>query len=244
MEVSKITDLKKAVRNDDRVNVFLDGSFSFSLDVSQIINYKLKVGKILTSEEIKELKKASAFGKLYVSTLEWVLSRPRSVKETRDHLNLKLLRRKQLNVQRKKNRERLKKDPELKSSMKDLKIYTSEVELFSDEDIKNVISRLIEKGYLNDARFAELYIENFKIKQGVSERRLREELKKKGIEAEIINQVLENSERDPVDEIKKIVQKKQNKYTTYEKMLSYVVRQGFPYDLAKEIVGDFFDSNL
>ena len=42
-----ITDLKSGVRDQNRVNVFVDGKFSFSLDVAQVVDYHLKIGKIL-----------------------------------------------------------------------------------------------------------------------------------------------------------------------------------------------------
>ena len=76
---NKITDLKQGVKNPDRVNVFVDGKFSFSLDLSQVVDFHLKIGQTLTDQELKELKHASEYGKLYGRTLEWVLTRPRSV---------------------------------------------------------------------------------------------------------------------------------------------------------------------
>ena len=88
--VLKITDLRQGVKNPNRVNVFVNGKFAFSLDVSQVVDYKLKVGKEISVAELEELKKASEFGKLYQRILEWVLMRPRSERETRDYLYKKL----------------------------------------------------------------------------------------------------------------------------------------------------------
>ena len=45
-----ITDLKQGVKNPNRVNVFVDGEFAFSLDVTQVVEYKLKIGMVLTEE--------------------------------------------------------------------------------------------------------------------------------------------------------------------------------------------------
>ena len=86
----KITNLKQGVKNPNRVNVFVDDKYSFSLDVSQVVDFKLKVGLEITPEKLSELKNASDFGKLYQRTLEWVLVRPRSVRETRDYLYKKI----------------------------------------------------------------------------------------------------------------------------------------------------------
>ncbi|MBQ6130411.1 RecX family transcriptional regulator [Candidatus Saccharibacteria bacterium] len=84
-----ITALKPGVHNQNRVNVFLDDKFAFSLDLAQIVEFKLKIGQSLSPPELAKLKSASEFGKLYVRTLEWVFMRPRSIRETRDHLRLK-----------------------------------------------------------------------------------------------------------------------------------------------------------
>lgn len=233
----KITDIKAAVRSENRVNVFVDGEFCFSLDVAQAIEFKIKIGKTLDAAEIEKLKRASVFGKLYTGTLEWVFIRPRSIKETRDYLKLKLLKRKKINNQRKINKERLKENPELREKFK---VYTREVELFTDEDIENVIKKLVEKKYLDDEKFAEYYVENRNVKKGISEKKLKDELRKKGISADIINMTLEKSERKPEDEIRKIILKKKNKYNEPKKLLAYIMRQGFSYELAKTEVEKIF----
>ena len=85
-----VTELKQGVKNPNRVNVFVNGKFAFSLDVAQVVDYKLKVGVRLSADKYAELKNASEFGKLYQRTLEWVLMRPRAVREVRDYLRRKL----------------------------------------------------------------------------------------------------------------------------------------------------------
>ncbi len=201
---NKITDLKQGVKNPDRVNVFVDGKFSFSLDLSQVVDFHLKIGQTLTDQELKELKHASEYGKLYGRTLEWVLTRPRSIRETRDHLRLKRFQKK-LD--------------------------------YTDADIEEIIGRLVAKNYLNDRHFAEWFIENRFVKKGVSPRRLEQELVKKGIDRALIDELLSNSARDEASEIKKVIAKKSNKYNA-EKLLAYLVRQGFSYDLSKELIAE------
>ena len=82
----QITAIKPAVKNEHRANIFVDDKFSFSLDIAQLADAKLKVGQEITDEQLSALKHQSNFGKLYQRTLEWVLSRPHSIKETRDYL--------------------------------------------------------------------------------------------------------------------------------------------------------------
>ena len=204
--LSQITALKPALKNQNRVNVFVDDQFSFSLDLAQVVDFKLKVGQQLSPSELQKLQEASNFGKLYQQTLEWVLARPRSVQETQDYLKRKLATRKLKNRQALKNREAPKEDRE-KYHLK-----TSEAPLFSDEEIARVISRLLSKNYLNDQKFSEYYLENRFTSKGISAKRLRLELKQKGISEEIITSALESSSRDEIAEIQKIIAKKRKKY--------------------------------
>ena len=96
-----------------------------------------------------------------------------------------------------------------------------------------IITRLQEKGYLNDETFARFYVENRFVKKGISKKRLRLELIKKGISQEIIDQVL--NVRNDEEEIKKVITKKRAKYDD-DKLIQYLIRQGFDYQLAQSLV--------
>lgn len=196
----KITDLKQGVKNPNRVNVFVDGKFAFSLDVTQAVDFKIKVGKLLGPEELLEYQKASEFGKLYQRALEWVLVRPRSEKEAYDYLYKKVYEKK-----------------------------------LDKNYINNILEKLKDRKYLDDFKFAEWYVENRFVKKGVSVRRLKMELMKKGIEKSIIEEILSASERNDKDEILKIIAKKRAKYTD-EKLIQYLCRQGFSFELVSELV--------
>ena len=59
------------------------------------------------------------------------------------------------------------------------------------------------------------------------------ELMKKGISREIIDEVL--NARNDEEEILKIIAKKRTKYTD-EKLIQYLCRQGFSYELVRNLV--------
>lgn len=195
-----ITGMKEGVRNPDRVNIYVNDKFAFSLDVSQVVDLKVKVGLAISPEKLEELKKASEFGKLYQRTLEWVLVRPRSVRETRDRLYKKTFEKK-----------------------------------LDQKYIDLIIDKLLTRKYLDDFKFAEYYVENRFVKKGVSFKRLKMELTKKGVSKDIISAVLEGTDRNDKEEILKIIAKKRARYTD-EKLVAYLCRQGFDYQLAKELV--------
>lgn len=197
----KITNLKQGMKNPERVNVFVDGAFSFSLDVAQVVEFKLKVGMEISEERLVEYKSASDFGKLYQRALEWVLVRPRSKKEANDYLYKKIYEKK-----------------------------------LNKDYIDLIINKLKNKNYLNDLSFAEWYVENRFAKKGISRKRLELELMKKGISKEIIDEVLDK--RNDEEEIKKIIAKKRSKYDD-EKLISYLCRQGFSFELARNLVRSF-----
>lgn len=225
----RVTAIKPAVKNPNRANIFVNDDYEFSLDLAQVVDFKLKVGQVLTPEKITEYKHASEFGKLYQRTLEWVLMRPRSVKETRDHLNNRRKKREVENRQAVRNRERSKEDREK------YHLRTKELPLFSAADVDAVIAKLTEKGYLNDYNFAKYYLENKNARKGTSLKKLRLELMKKGIEQDIIEELCSKNFRSDEEEIQKIIAKKRAKYDN-EKLIQYLARQGFDFELAKQAV--------
>lgn len=82
----KITSIRAQVKNSERASIFIDGKYAFSLSLNELVNEKLKIGQELSESESKRLKKLSDDGKLKARALEWLLNRPRSVREFKDYL--------------------------------------------------------------------------------------------------------------------------------------------------------------
>ena len=85
----KITAIKQQVKNPERVSIFVDELYSFSLSLSELVDQKLKKGLELSDADIKRLKKLSEDGKLKLKTLNWLLMRPHSEREFKDYLKRK-----------------------------------------------------------------------------------------------------------------------------------------------------------
>lgn len=240
----KITDMKQGVKNPERVNVYVNEKYAFSLDVAQVVDYKLKVGKKLSTDELVELKKASEFGKAYKRALEWVMVRPRSVRELRDYLRRRSMRdearRKQQEWERERNAADLVANGEgvdaekMRRRKAKIEANVKKREKYDFDDL--IVERLCEKGYVEDRKFAEYYVQNRFVKKGVSRRRLEMELMKKGVGRDIIGEVL--GARNDEEEINKIIAKKRGKYDD-EKLMNYLVRQGFDFDTVREAMRDF-----
>lgn len=243
-----ITDMKQGVKNPNRVNVFINKMYAFSLDVAQVVDFKLKIGKTVSEDELAEYKKASEFGKAYQRALEWVLMRPRSVRELKDYL-----RRREMQNEAKERKKEWDKDREiaeliakgedvdaekLRKRAERTKAKKMKQEKYDFKDL--IAERLIERGYVDDRKFAEFWVENRFVKKGVSRRRLEQELVKKGIDKSIVVEVLSGSERSDEAEIRKMIVKKRGKYDD-EKLVAYLCRQGFSYDLVKRLLEETSD---
>ncbi|MDO5452094.1 MAG: regulatory protein RecX, partial [Candidatus Saccharibacteria bacterium] len=249
-------------------------------------DFKLKTGQILSEKELEELISASNFGKLYSRTLEYVFSRPHSVKEVRSHLKKKQHARQLQAKKYKEYMERLKTDLDFRAKVHEMQTrerektrkrkmrgpsftvdadggytfqdndgpsyaYNNENEYgakraslyptkpaapISNQDIEKVMNRLMERGYLDDLNFARYFVENRNTAKGISTKRLRIELLKKGVDEHIIEQVLAENPRDQSEEIRKAIEKKRRWNYDDKKLMQYLLRQGFDYELVRNLV--------
>ncbi|MBC7565284.1 regulatory protein RecX [Candidatus Saccharibacteria bacterium] len=200
----KITGIKVQVRDKNRVNVSVNGKYRLSLDVFQLVDLGIKIGKEYTEEALTTLEEESQFGKLYMRALEYCLMRPHSQRELRDYLYRKT---------------------------RDTRTKTGEIRKgVSVALTERVFDRLLEKDYISDEKFATYWIENRNLRKGSSKRKLSAELSAKGVDRTIIERFLIETDRDDISELQKVIEKKRPRYDDHQKFMSYLARQGFSYD--------------
>jgi len=116
---------------------------------------------------------------------------------------------------------------------------------YETEFINEVLEDLKQKDYLDDTKFAEMFVEE-KIKLKLwGEQKLRSELIKRGINSKIISDVLRNiiSDEDKLNNAKIIASKK---YDTLKnrnlendvikrKLFTFLNSRGYNYDVIKEV---------
>ena len=85
----KITSIKAQTKNPERVSVFVDEKYAFSLGQNQLLDTRLHVGLEIDQPRLAELKKLSDYGKLHDRILRYVLLRPRSEREVLDYCRRK-----------------------------------------------------------------------------------------------------------------------------------------------------------
>ena len=79
LRMAKITALKVQKKNQNRINVYLDGSFAFGL--SRIVAAWLKIGQELDAEKIAELKGQDTYEVAYQKAVHFISYRTRTTQE-------------------------------------------------------------------------------------------------------------------------------------------------------------------
>jgi regulatory protein len=87
----QITRLKSTKRGD-RVNVYLDDKFAFSIAQNLVTDFAFYVGKELAEGKVNEIKNKDLVVRYYERVLNLIARRPRSELEIRRYLNRKLYR--------------------------------------------------------------------------------------------------------------------------------------------------------
>ncbi|MBI5357256.1 RecX family transcriptional regulator [Candidatus Saccharibacteria bacterium] len=110
---------------------------------------------------------------------------------------------------------------------------------YEASEIEQVVKLLSEKGYVNDLDFARRWVESRRLLKSTSKRKLRLELMQKRVSEEAITKVLEDDETDEAEVLEELIAKKrsQTRYQDREKLIAYLLRQGFNYSDIKSVIG-------
>ncbi len=108
--------------------------------------------------------------------------------------------------------------------------------------VQSILSRLIERGLLDDFAFAQFWIENRESFRPRGKRALRYELRQKGVNETIIEQALSQLNIDEVESSYRVALKLlprlrglNNKFLFKQKLTSYLSRRGFDWDVCQEV---------
>lgn len=194
-----ITSIKQQIKDPERVSIFVDGKYGFSLSLTELVNEKLKNKQEITEADLKRLKKISEDGKLKMRALSWLLMRPHSEREFRDYLRRK----------------------------------KAEQEL-----VETFVAEFKDRKYLDDKAFAAWFSEN-RARKNKSTRAIKAELFTKGIDREVVEEILSQAGNDEERRLKELISKKQ-KSSRYKddplKLAKYLTSQGFNYYLVKQML--------
>lgn len=119
---------------------------------------------------------------------------------------------------------------------------------FDNDDIEEIIELLTQENYINEERFANAYVHD-KIKfEGWGKNKVFYELKRKGIDENVIEKAINNfDDNDYYEKLKNLIEKKKKllKEETFEnrqKILRYLYSKGYDIeDIKKFIDVDNYD---
>lgn len=112
--------------------------------------------------------------------------------------------------------------------------------------VEEVIKECLEKNFVNDERFAGFKINGY-LAAGKPKRYIEQKLKLKGIDEQTIRKLLEETEYSELDTALHFAKKKkigrfreseEARQENRQKDLGTLVRAGFDYDVAKEVLED------
>lgn len=213
----KISSVEPQKKNPKRFNIYLDGKFAFGADADTIVDNRLVLGKEISSEDLDKVLAESEVGKLMEKMYGLFSVRARSEKEIRDYLR-------RLSYKR----------------------QAKDQDALSDWLIEAVLDKLTRKGLINDLEFATAWISARRRSKSKGNVAIRMELIQKGIDRKIIDQTLLASTTDDsqTDLANKALYKRLPRWQNLpavefkKKATDYLLRQGFEYDLVKEILND------
>lgn len=220
----KVTKIQQQQKRKDRFSIYIDDKYSFSLNEFQLANARLSIGKELSPEEVEEFATESQFGKAYERVLNYVMIRPRSEKEVREYLTRTYMYPKPKSFVDKNGKRHFKKQEVDKQKVTEM--------------IERLMSRLNDKGYINDESFTKAWVQSRMMHKKPSKRKLEQELYAKGIDQKIIANVLQNEELDEKANLLELVEKKRKlvRYQDDKKLITYLLRQGFNYDDIRDTI--------
>lgn len=109
---------------------------------------------------------------------------------------------------------------------------------YEPDVIDQIITRLKKSQYIDDYNFAKAWVDNRRLLKATSKRKLSQELKQKRVEQSVIDGVLAEDDTDELAVIRELIVKKrtQSRYQDDQKLIAYLLRQGFGYGDVKEAI--------
>jgi regulatory protein len=115
---------------------------------------------------------------------------------------------------------------------------------FSETIVEAVLADLARLGYVNDLQFAREWTRSRSRFRGFGRRRIGQELKHKGVEPEIIQEVFAEffSEEAEIDTATRVAEKKLNammsldRETRRRRLAGFLERKGFSFDVIRKVL--------
>lgn len=203
----------KPQRRKDRFNIFIDGKFALGVNTESIMGFDLKVGKHLKEEELKKIGQEAQVKKFTDISLNYLSYRQRSEEEIRRHLAAKIA-----------------KTEHVKFS-----------QAIDSPIINKVLTKLRQLKLIDDLEFAKTFINSRKNYSGKSKKLIYSELIKKGVNNNIVENLIETTLSDYDVAIKNVLKKLPrwqhlDVNSKNKKIYEFLTRRGFDYEVVKKVI--------
>ncbi len=208
----QITDISPQKKNKNRVNLFLDGKYAFSVSLENILKNKFKIGIELSNDDVTKSTNEESQQKYQDKVINFLSFRPRSEKEIRDYLAKKIAADSSISFSQAQN-----------SSL-----------------IEKIFSKLKKYNYIDDVEFARWWLKSRSSSRPKGKNFIKIELIKKGISKQIIENVLKKAPNQ-LKLAEKAIEKKLNTWHNLplfeqkRKIYNYLASRGFQQDVIEDI---------
>jgi regulatory protein len=120
---------------------------------------------------------------------------------------------------------------------------------FEPAAIDYAVEKMRDWRYLDDTAFAGFWIENRAAYSPRGKRALKAELRAKGVEREVVERVLEETELDEHTSALEIARKRLRSLSSYDeetqrrRLSAFLARRGFGWDVVKPVLAELFGSH-
>ena len=201
-----ITKIEIQKRNKERVNIYLDDEYAFSISAELVYKENLRVKDVVDTEKLKSVADKESYIRCKNSALKIIERSYKTEKEVVEKLQMKG---------------------------------------YEEKHIECAIQFLKEYKFLNDDYYAEAFIRDKLNSKGSM--RIKQDLIKKGIPREVIEEKLEGIDKDDERETAKVLAEKKlrvirkSENDTYKisgKLYRFLISKGYTYDVVKEVIKD------
>lgn len=212
----KITALETQKRDSSRLNMYIDENFFCGVSLNVVAQFGIYQGKELLNDELNEILKAELKARFFDRAVSFLVRSPKTEFQVRRYL----------------------KDLAFKKKGK----WFEEI---SKEDISGieefVIEKLLEYEYLNDEKYAQLFVESRIKYKPRGKNILYGELISKGVSKDIVEKILGEMLGDEYAILVSTYRKRfKDQKISFEdrKKIDFLRRKGFNWDLIEKFIND------
>lgn len=211
-----VTLLESQKKDPSRVNLYIDGEFSCGISVNTIAKYSLYVGKEITQETLDELFFSELESRFFDRAMGFLDRSPKTERQVRIYLK------------------------DLSFKKRGSWFDSLNTEMLS-KIIEKVIGKLNEYQYIDDERFAELFVTSRMKNKPRGKDVLLMELLSKGVAKDIAQKVINLLVEDEASLLRDTYRKKYKEEEISmndRKKIDFLRRKGFNWDLIEQFINN------